>query len=275
MNSTHLDISSLHSFPKAIGVLCLIALGFMPVQAQTAPPSTFNSVFQDAKAWGAATIPNTTSQISPAGGNNSVPYYSQPANSSSYFMGGKGSTQQPGLDKASTCATNPPTGSAYSQQECNAINFMQSSPGTRPQYTVPPTDPLIQAGGVVTSNPTAVLGTGTVGGTYTDCKATSVTNPSDYSTEVCHDYSVQADQTCIVGRTIVVDAHHLYQCAEQLFNQTNPICSIPREVVVDAKYNYQCDKSPNKLTSANCNRNLIVNYLRRTEYLRYHYHLRS
>jgi hypothetical protein len=63
---------------------------------------------------------------------------------------------------------------------------------------------------------------------------------------------------CSIGRIITVDAHHLYQCAEQLQNLAASMCSIPREVVVAASYNYQCDTSPKQLASATCSRILSV-----------------
>jgi hypothetical protein len=245
--------------------------------ASTVPiPNGFGTVFNDAKNWstqrnssaasgsgpGQTAVPGAQATVNAATGQTEVPYYTgttaQPQ--SGLFSNGQGSTTAPGMQRTTNCATLPATGSGFTQQECEAINFMQKAPTVRPQFTVNRNEAMIAntKGGVLA--PSTALGTtnSTLQGTYSQCTPTTVTSPITYKTEICTDTLSGIENKCSVGQQIVVDAHHLYQCAEQLQNLTAATCRVPAVVEVDHFYNYDCMQSQKQLGTSSCNRDLIV-----------------
>jgi hypothetical protein len=245
--------------------------------ASTVPiPNGFGTVFNDAKNWstqrnsnaasgsgpGQTAVPGAQATVNAATGQTEVPYYTgttaQPQ--SGLFSNGQGSTTAPGMQRTTDCATLPATGSGFTQQECEAINFMQKAPTVRPQFTVNRNEGMIAntKGGVLA--PSTALGTtnSTLQGTYSQCTPTTVTSPITYKTEICTDTLSGIENKCSVGQQIVVDAHHLYQCAEQLQNLTTATCRVPAVVEVDHFFNYNCTQSPKQLGTTTCNKDLIV-----------------
>jgi hypothetical protein len=240
-------------------------------------PNGFGTVFNDAKNWstqrnantpgstapGQSLVPGAQATVNGTTGQTEVPYYTgttaQPQ--SQLFSNGQGATIAPGLQRTTDCATLPSTGTGFTRQECEAINFMQGAPTSRPQFTVNRNEAMIAntRGGVVV--PSSALGAtnSTLQGNYSHCTPTSVTTPITYRTEICTDTLSGVDSRCSVGQQVTVDAHHLYQCAEQLQNLTTPTCRVPAVVEVDHFRNFDCTQSQRQLGTATCNRDLIVN----------------
>jgi hypothetical protein len=274
------------SFQVAAKLLLAFAVGHctfaLSQPANTVPiPNGFGTVFNDAKNWstqrnantpsgvgaGQTVVPGAQATVNATTGQTEVPHYTgttvQPQ--SGLFSGGQGATIAPGMQRTTDCATLPATGTGFTRQECEAINFMQNAPSVRPQFTVNRNEAMIAntKSGVLT--PSTALGTtnATLQGTYSQCTPTTVTSPITYKTEICTDTLSGVENKCSVGQQIVVDAHHLYQCAEQLQNLSTATCRVPQVVEVDHLRNFDCTQSQKQLGTTTCNKDLIVevNYM--------------
>jgi hypothetical protein len=254
----------------------LTAVLAQPVTPATSSvPSTFGSVFNDAKAWaaqrnsatpgstdpsGVTQVPGTNATVNSSSGQANVPHFATSGTQSQYFSAGQGQTNAPGQQRTVDCANMPSSVTGISRQECEAINFMQRAPTTRPQFSVNRNEALISNTRASVRNPPAALGAsnGTLQGNYSQCVPTTVTSPITYRTEICTDNQSAVDSRCSVGQQIVVDAHHLYQCAEQLQNLTSSTCRVPDIVEVDRTMNFACTESLRQLGVQSCNQTLLV-----------------
>ena len=241
-------------------LLLAIAASAVCILSYAATP--FEDAFNDAKTYGAGRATDAKGKVNAGQGNSNVPYYGGTVtNQTSVFQAGQGSATVPATNRAIDCAVNPQSGTPYTLQECEAINFMRQSPGARPRFVINRAQPVIANTSNAAKNPAATLGGPTatsLNGTYSACTNETIPAANVVTTEICYDFKPVTANVCSVGWQITVDPHHLYQCAEQLQNLATSTCQVKQIVEVDAKYTYECS-TPNSILATNsCTKTLSV-----------------
>ena len=171
----------------------------MALMAATAHADPLSDAFAQGKALGSAGNTAGHGQVTAGTAQTTVPNYSAPPQTS-YFT-------SPGLGTASSAVTSAcagASGTGYSDQACAAVNFSQTNPSVRPNFTIAPNDPLLTGAKTITANPQAIAGN--IAGTYSGCTVQTVTQNDTYETDICHQYrgidTTSCDKVLIVTPTI-------------------------------------------------------------------------
>ena len=171
----------------------------------------------EASASAAAGISGDTAAKTVNSFNSTYYRYSDTAPEAALFQGGNGNTQAPALDKVTSCANDPANPDKFLQQNCDAINLMAKNPSTRPQFQLT-YDPSFTKTRAIEAN-SSTLAANALGfvdqnaiGAFTGCTTQSQTTPATQTIEVCHEGPTGSNQTCRIGRSVVVSANTNYQC---------------------------------------------------------------
>lgn len=160
----------------------LISAVAITVASHAAMAQTPSSVFNDARSFANAAAGAARSQISPNTGVFTVPNFNANSAEGAFFNGGRGSLSSPTADKLTNCRGTLPT-SAYTYQECNAINYIRGLPnGWSISGQGADTRAVVDGSQDVIKNPGSYNGTST--GTY--CKQVTRTTPAKYVDETCN-----------------------------------------------------------------------------------------
>lgn len=120
-----------------------------------------------------------------------VPGYSSTAPQAGLY--GYGALGAPAGAAISNCA-QAGDGTAYGNQGCNAINFSQSNPTRRSQFTIAPGDPMLARSKAIANDPNSIAGN--VTGTYSACSTQTITRPDIYETRQCNQYRSTESMSC-------------------------------------------------------------------------------
>jgi hypothetical protein len=207
-------------------------------QPSTTPnPSAANAAFDEGKRIANQVNSGIKAGISTTQGTAIVPYYSGTSPQGQMFGNGQGITSAAGMQRMAACATNPATGSAFNRQECEAVNFMARSPTIRPQFTVSRNDPLLTGSAATIASASSVVGSNTLGGTYSNCTTTNQTTPAEFNSQACHNYATADNNSCPITRDVQVQAAYNYRCEKSNAAQTNTFCTKNLEVTCQADAN--------------------------------------
>ena len=178
--------------PARLGLL--IAIAAAPVCAQPLPEA-----FSRGTEFGRASNSTARSTITGGSAVSTVPHFVATPREASYF-GGSG-LSMPAAARLGTCA-GPTTGSSFTNQACQAVDFSQSNPTRRPTFSITPSDPLLTRGQAITTDPHAIAGS--IAGTYSACTAQTVTRPDIFERLLCHQYHTVEPVTCQKLRAVHV-----------------------------------------------------------------------
>ena len=131
-------------------------------------------------------------QINTNTAQSNVPGYTANPPQASYF--GNPGISAPAAAAANACAGGPGNAAGFGAQACNAVNFSQTNPTLRPNFTIAPNDPLLAGGKTITADPQAIAGN--IAGSYSDCTVQTSTQPDIFQTEICHQYRTMDTLSC-------------------------------------------------------------------------------
>lgn len=96
--------------------------------------------------------------VNSSSGSKNLPNFTTTAPESSNFAGGKGNVGAAGHAKMINCETSH-SPDAFTQQECDAVNFLAKNPSTRPKFDIDKKkDPILTGSGDIIKNPGLVPG---------------------------------------------------------------------------------------------------------------------
>lgn len=97
--------------------------------------------------------------VNSSSGSKNLPNFTTTAPESSNFAGGKGNVGAAGHAKMINCETSH-SPDAFTQQECEAVNFLAKNPSTRPKFDIDKKkDPILTGSGDIIKNPGLIPGT--------------------------------------------------------------------------------------------------------------------
>ena len=171
----------------ALILLTALAAGTLPAQAQS-----LSDAFNQGAALGRSGNAAARGQISGSTAQSTVPNYTTTPPETSYFG-------SPGLGTQSSarvgaCASGPGAAGGFADQGCNAVDFSQTNPARRPNYSITASDPLLTRARTITADPQAIAGS--LAGTYSGCTVQTVTSPDIFETLTCHQYRTMESTTC-------------------------------------------------------------------------------
>jgi conjugal transfer mating pair stabilization protein TraN len=207
------------AFASVFASACGVALAQTP-----------SSVFNDAKAFGNAAANTAKGQITTTTGGQTVPNYATSSSEGAFFLGGRGSLTGPTVNKLTNCQGRLPT-DAYTDQECNAINYLRGLPnGWSISGQGSDTNAVVGASQDVLRNPGSYNGTST--GTY--CKQVTRWTPEKYVDETCNKAIKTEYPKCT--KRLIVEIDWDMSCPSGTIKGPTPIPSNP---VFPPKY--QCE----------------------------------
>jgi hypothetical protein len=133
--------------------------------------------------------------ISSKSGSDNVPKYNTNAPESGAFGGGKGSVGGVGVNKQVDCRTAKAP-SAYAQQECDAVNYLNKMDRKNVFSIDKKNDPIIKESKKVINDPGAAPA-----GQTSACRIVETPVPGTYTTETCEETSTVSTAACT--RTLV------------------------------------------------------------------------
>ncbi|MBS0382329.1 MAG: hypothetical protein JSR56_07840 [Proteobacteria bacterium] len=151
-------------------------------------PPSLGEAFEQGKALGRSGNAAARSNISGGTAQSTVPGYTASSPEASYF-GSPGLGTQASA-RTSACASGP----AASDPSCMAVQFSQTNPTRRPDFSIGTNDPLLTRGRAITADPQAIAGN--IAGTYSGCSVQTVTTADRFETAICHQYRTLETATC-------------------------------------------------------------------------------
>jgi hypothetical protein len=130
-------------------------------------------------------------QINTTTAQGTVPGYTASPPQASYFGSAGLGSQAAAATSACSAAGN---GSTTGAQACNAVNFSQTNPTRRPNFSIAPNDPLLTRARTITADPQSIAGN--IAGTYSGCSVQTTTTPDRFETALCHQFRVTETLTC-------------------------------------------------------------------------------
>jgi hypothetical protein len=168
-------------------ILLLIGALTVPAHAQS-----LSDAFNQGAALGRSGNAAARGQISGDSAQSKVPGYTANPPEASYF--GAAGLGTPAAERIGECANGPGAAGGFSDQACNAVEFSQTNPSRRPDFSIAPTDPLLTRAKTITADPEAIAGN--IAGTYSGCAVQTVTRPDIFETLMCHQYRAMEQVTC-------------------------------------------------------------------------------
>lgn len=147
--------------------------------------------FQAGKTFGQSGKNTAAGQVNSTTGSQQLPNYTTTAPQSANFGNGMGNVGAAGNAKLAECQNNV-AGSAFAQQECDAVNFLSKNPSIRPKFIIDKNhDPLLTGSRDTIKNP------GTIpAASNQQCHVVTTTNPATYTTESCEQSVMTQSFTC-------------------------------------------------------------------------------
>ena len=189
----------------------MIALLLVAAGIAHADPAAMSGAFSQGANFGTAQNAATKSGIVNGAGQATVPHASPTAPESSYF--GSPGLSAPAAAKINACASVTPNSGSYDDQACNAVNFSQTNPAARPQFSIGPNDPVLANSRSILNDPAAIAGN--IAGTYSGCTVQSITTPDIYETKTCTQYHTLQVNTC--DRILIVTPYQTPGCSPGQF----------------------------------------------------------
>lgn len=183
----------------------LVAVSTLSVQAQS-----LLDAFNEGAALGRSGNTAARSQINGSNAQSNVPGYSINPPQSSYF--GNPGISTPAAAAANAC-TGQGDGSDYSAQACNAVNFSQTNPARRPNFTITQTDPLLTGAKTIAADPQSIAGN--IAGTYSACTVQTTTTADRFETALCH--QVRTTETLSCDKVLIVTPVQIPGCSDGQF----------------------------------------------------------
>jgi hypothetical protein len=204
--------------------------GIVSLIASTAfAQSTPDAAFQAGKDFAGNGKNSAAGAINSTTGKQNLPFYNTNAPESSDFGNGMGAVGAAGSQKQITCQSYK-AGSAFDQQECDAVNFMTRNPGERQKFKIDKNkDPLMTGSKNLIANPGTAQGSDTQ-----QCHVEQTKIPGKTTTETCSETQTLGDQSC--QKVLSVDVQMSCQPAE-LFQALD----LPRNEVDHVKIFAKCD----------------------------------
>ncbi|MBE0625495.1 MAG: hypothetical protein IH606_11840 [Burkholderiales bacterium] len=168
-------------------LVVLIAALAMPAHAQS-----LSDAYNQGAALGQTGNAAARSQINGSTAQSTVPHYTTTAPEASYF--GSTGLGTSASAKTGACARGRGAAGGFSDQACKAVDFSQTNPGRRPNFSITPNDPLLTRAKTITADPQAIAGN--LAGTYSGCTVQTVTRPDIFETLVCHQYRTMEQLSC-------------------------------------------------------------------------------
>jgi conjugal transfer mating pair stabilization protein TraN len=159
----------------------------LPGAFAQSPPS-LGEAFEQGKALGRSGNAAARSNINGGTAQSTVPGYTASPPEASYF-GSPGLGTQASA-RTSACASGP----AATDPSCMAVQFSQTNPTRRPDFSIGTNDPLLTRGRAITADPQAIAGN--IAGTYSGCSVQTVTTADRFETAICHQYRTLETATC-------------------------------------------------------------------------------
>lgn len=207
------------------GGVAIFSLTTLAAFAQSTPDAAFQAG-KDFATNGKNTAAGAVSQQS---GQQNLPYYNTNAPQSSDFGNGQGAVGAAGSQKQITCQSSK-AGSAFDQQECDAVNFMTRNPDQRQKFRIDKDkDPLMTGSKNLVASPGQAQGSDTQ-----QCHVEQKKVPGRTTTETCTETRTLGNQSC--QKILSVDAHMSCQPGE-LF----PTLDLARNAVDHVKIFAKCD----------------------------------
>ena len=155
--------------------------------------TTQGQAFQSGKEFSSSAAGKgaASGSVSTTSGTTNVPKYNTNPSESSIYAGGKNLIGGAGTNKVLNCE-NFTAASAYDQQECNAVNFLQKLPSQRVPFVIDKKlDPLMVNSKGTIANP------GTISATSASaCHIETATIPGTYTTETCEESTILTMLAC-------------------------------------------------------------------------------
>ena len=183
----------------------LFAASGLSVQAQS-----LSDAFSQGTALGRSGNAAARAQINGNALQTNVPGYTTNPPQTSYFGGAGIST--PAAAAANAC-TGPGDSGDIAAQACNAVNFSQTNPKRRPNFTITQTDPLLTGAKTITADPQAIAGN--IAGTYSSCTVQTTTTPDRFETALCH--QVRTTETLSCDKLLIVAPVQTPGCSDGQF----------------------------------------------------------
>lgn len=176
-----------------VTLLCLICA--LPVAAMGAQAASLPEAFSEGTQFGRAGNAAARGRIDSGTASTTVPGFTSTPPAASYF-GGAGL----GAPAAATL-TECSAANALPSQACASVNFSQTNPARRPNFTIAPNDPLLTRSRAITADPASIAGN--LAGTYSACTAQTVTSPDIFATRTCNEHRILEHHTC--SKTLTVN----------------------------------------------------------------------
>lgn len=169
---------------------CVLACLMLAVQGVAGDQSRY---FEAGKAFGQARKDGVAQGIGTGQAQAKVPGYNTAPPETAHY--GLTDLVAPRQAKISGCASARLDPKSRADQECIAVNLIQSSPAQRPQFNLnPQTDPTLTRSAAVVADPTRYAGQ--LDGTFSECQTTTTTTAAIYETAVCNRYASVDEYTC-------------------------------------------------------------------------------
>ena len=211
---------------------CVVAIGFAGLSTSVhAQP--LNDAFNQGAALGRSGNAAARDQITMGTAQSKVPGYTATPPQTSYF--GSAGISAPAAAAARACTVRRGANDDFSAQACNAVDFSQTNPSRRPNFTIGPTDPLRTGGKEIAADPQAIAGN--IAGTYSDCVVQTSTQPPVFETAMCHEYRTMENLTC--DKVLIVTPVHTPGCTAGQF-LTRVTANPCRDCVDYLVYEFTC-----------------------------------
>ena len=183
---------------RAFAPLLLICALLVP--APDTPAASLPEAFSEGSQFGRAGNAAARSRIDSGAARATVPGFTSTAPAASYFRGsGLGA---PAAATLTDCSVVGAQGQTLPDQGCAAMNFSQTNPARRPNFTIAPNNPLLTRSRAITADPASIAGN--LAGTYSACTAQTVTSPDIFASRTCNEYRFLEHHTCAKTLTVNV-----------------------------------------------------------------------
>jgi hypothetical protein len=176
-------------------VIATLAMHTWPAHAQS-----LSDAFNQGATLGRSGNAAARGQISGSAAQSTVPHFTATPPEASYF--GSPGLGTPASARAGACAGGPGAAGGFTEQDCNAVDFSQTNPSRRPNYSITASDPLLARARTITADPQAIAGS--LAGTYSGCTVQTVTSPDIFETLICHQYRTTEQFACQKQLTVQV-----------------------------------------------------------------------
>ena len=183
----------------------LIAASSLSAQAQS-----LSDAFSQGAALGRSGNTAARTQINGNTAQSHVPGYSTSPPQASYF--GNPGISTPAAAAANAC-TGPGDSGDLAAQACNAVNFSQTNPTRRPNFSIAPNDLLLTGSKTITADPQAIAGN--IAGTYSGCTVQTTNTPDRFETALCHQFRTTETLSC--NKVLIVTPVQTPGCSDGEF----------------------------------------------------------